>query len=358
MTEAADLFKEQLTRKWTRKQLPHQFNDAWGQANNSSASGTGRIFQAVGLKPWLAYFLAKACTGKNYKGQASHVKAIAAFEKLPEGIQKAVATELLNTPAHLTVQDQIESISKRLESGKPLSASRRKKGLQGGGRKMTMSSTEFHHEEQRTQARTNTGVDGTMTIQDPSGGIGTNSEPNSSSQELPNMASKSSEQQTVSHPLTSRLPTIFPQNTCGVIRKNGDTAMITMVFPYSLSLVCLMSLSILPNKIQHLAMRLFSVHLEIENGFRYVILKDGVRLLPRPSLVIQGADEVAVRTELGGDVGQAISLSPTRREEIKQAILATWCVTMEISSNPEEDGVLNLNLGEDEGHQIRKTLFE
>jgi hypothetical protein len=119
-----------------------------------------------------------------------------------------------------------------------------------------------------------------------------------------------------------------------------------------------MSLPILSNKIEYLAMKLFGVHINAENGFRYVVLKDGVRLLPRPSLVIHGADDEPVSTLFGHDVSQAISLSPARREEINQAILATRCVTMEITSDPQEDAILNLNSAEEEGYQIKRTLFE
>ena len=202
----------------------------------------------------------------------------------------------------------------------------------------------------------------TMILQEPSGGVRTSSESVPVSQELPNSlteTSRSSEQETVSSPLTSRLPTIFPQYTCGVIRRTGDRASITMAFPYRLGVGCLMSLSILSNKVEYLAMKLFGVHIETEDGFRYVVFqKDGVRLLPRPYLAVQGACDETISMLLGPEVSYAISVSPVRKEEIKQAILATRCVTMEITSNSQDDCVLNLNLGQDEGYKIRKTLFE
>ena len=56
-----------------------------------------------------------------------------------------------------------------------------------------------------------------------------------------------------------------------------------MTFPAQLSgpkVECLMSLSILPNKIQYLAMVLFGVYIESDAGLWYVILDNGVRVLP------------------------------------------------------------------------------
>ena len=201
-----------------------------------------------------------------------------------------------------------------------------------------------------------------MTLQDPSGGARTSSELVPLPREPPNSASettRSSEQETVSSPLTSRLPTIFPQYTCGIIRRTGYKASITMAFPYSLGVDCLLSLSILSNKVEYLAMKLFGVHIETEGEFRYVVFqKDGVRLLPRPALAIQGACDETISMLLGPEVSNAISVSPVRKEEIKQAILATRCVTMSITNNSHEDCVLTLNLGQDEGYKIRKTLFE
>ena len=131
-----------------------------------------------------------------------------------------------------------------------------------------------------------------------------------------------------------------------------------MVFPYSLGVVCLMSLAILSNKVAYLAMELFGVHVEIDGGFQYVVLENGVRLLPRPALVKQGGRDEAIARLLGFEISKAIKLSPTRKEEMNQAILVTRCVTMEITSNPMDDGVLNLNLGQDEGYYVKETLFE
>ena len=202
-------------------------------------------------------------------------------------------------------------------------------------------------------------TDNTMALQDPV--IRTSSDSTLRKRDVPNYptaTSESSEQQTVSHPAASRLPAVFPQYMCSAIRKNNDKAVITMVFPYRLGVVCLMSLAILSNKIAYLATELFGVHIEIDGGFRYVNLGNGVRLLPQQALAIQGGRDGAITTLLGLVISKAINVSPARKEEMSQAILVTRCVTMEITSNPDEEGVLNLNLGQDEGYRVKEALFD
>ena len=125
MTEAAAaVFKVHLTKQWSRKNLPHNFDHAVGQAPTLQSGETGRIFIETGFKAWLAYFLAGQGKGKNYRGRAADLQAIAAFNRLPDEKRKSVATELLNTQAHPTVQVEIEKLSKRRESGKPYRDSR------------------------------------------------------------------------------------------------------------------------------------------------------------------------------------------------------------------------------------------
>lgn len=119
-----------------------------------------------------------------------------------------------------------------------------------------------------------------------------------------------------------------------------------------------MRLAILPNKVEYLAMKLFDVHVETEKGLRYILLKDGARVIPRPHVAIQDARDEAINMLLGPQVSQAIRASPQRKEEIQQAILATSCVTLEMTSKSQEDCVLDIILGEDEGVKIKKMLYE
>lgn len=168
----------------------------------------------------------------------------------------------------------------------------------------------------------------------------------------------SSEKESVSGPLNTRLPLLFPQYTCGIIRKTGDRASLWMTFGFDPGMPCLLSFLVLPNRLEHLAMRLFGAHIETDGGFRYVVIKDGLKLLPRPSVTLQGAAPELLSAVCGAEVSMAIDRSPVRRIELNQAILATACVSLEISSAAEEDGVLNLNVAEVDGYNIKRILFE
>jgi hypothetical protein len=172
---------------------------------------------------------------------------------------------------------------------------------------------------------------------------------------------RTNEQQTVSKPEARRLADIFPPYLCSSIGKLGTTASITMAFPARLSVTnvdCLMSLSILPNKVQYLAMELFGVHVESDAGYRYLVLENGVRVLVGSEVVIQGGKDAGIEKLLGPEPSLAIRKSPLRKEEIKQGMVATNCVTLRMPGSCEYDSILNLCLGLDEAFRLKDALFK
>lgn len=172
--------------------------------------------------------------------------------------------------------------------------------------------------------------------------------------------SKFPNQETVSDPSIKRIACVYPQYLCGAIRKTGSTAAVTMVFPSYFpggKVACLMSLAIVANKVQHIAMELFGTHLETEDGFRYIIQENGGRLFPQ-EVVLQGAQDRAIAKLLGPETSYAIAVSPVRKEEVRQEIHATRCVTLQITSNCHEDAILSLNLGLEEGFQLKEKLYK
>jgi len=186
-------------------------------------------------------------------------------------------------------------------------------------------------------------------------------------------------QQTISSPIIERIATIFPEYMCGAIKRvRDDRAAVTMSFPYLYTVIspvaslmglnirenkvahiaCLMSLNIRENKIAHIAKELFGAHVEIEDGLRCIVLGHGVRCVPREEISLQGADTGAIGKLLGPDISSAIAKSPTRKEEVRQAIFATRCVTMQIARNPNEGAILNLNLELEGGFKAKEKLFK
>ncbi|KIW76173.1 hypothetical protein Z517_10919 [Fonsecaea pedrosoi CBS 271.37] len=150
--------------------------------------------------------------------------------------------------------------------------------------------------------------------------VETNVESNTATREMLSdlpVPSRSFKQQTVSHPPAQLLPNLFPEYMCSAVKKAGDQAQVEMAFPYTLRMVC-MSLVILSSKIQHVAMELFGIHVESEDGYRVVIQGNGRRLMPQLELVILGAPDGAISKLLGSDMGNFIKVSPARKKELKQ----------------------------------------
>lgn len=162
------------------------------------------------------------------------------------------------------------------------------------------------------------------------------------------------ETDTVSNPPARSLPDLFPPHMCSAIKKIGDQAAIEMVFPYSLGMLC-MSLRILSNKIENLAMVLFGIHVETEDGLRYLLFNG--RRVYGPELSFQGSSAQGMQEVLGKEVSEFIKVSPARKKELDHRIRLTKWVTMQMSNRPEDDGILNISMGLNEGYQIKERLW-
>jgi len=133
-----------------------------------------------------------------------------------------------------------------------------------------------------------------------------------------------------------------------------------MAFPYVGKVDCLMSLAIKETKVEHIAMALFNVHVEVESAVhaRQVVMQDGVRLMPNPEITLQGVQSEGIKKLLGPDIYDAIKASRVCQEELQQGTRATRCVSMIIPSNPSVGAVINLNLGLKEGSLVKNKLYK
>jgi hypothetical protein len=164
------------------------------------------------------------------------------------------------------------------------------------------------------------------------------------------------QQQQVADPAVEHVARLFPQYMCKAIRKNGGRASIKVNFLYASSqLTCITSLAIRSNNVAFIAMELFGIHLETEDGVRCIVLPNGANIVPGPDL-LRGAQPGGVNTLLGSEISRLIAESPMRQEEVSQGILATNCVTMQVSGNPDDGGILNLNLAVEGGFEVKKKL--
>lgn len=170
---------------------------------------------------------------------------------------------------------------------------------------------------------------------------------------------------------------IFPQYMVRSIRKVNGKAAIRMFAadkPQGGSILCIMSLTILAERVDAIALDLFGIQLESDGGFRYVhcfrrklAVSNGFvsfkttmnRLLLRDGgMCLKGVDQDAIREYLGIEIHDAIEASPIRIEEItKEGMIDTNCVSMEISENPMQDVTLNLNIGLEQASLMQQKLY-
>jgi hypothetical protein len=133
----------------------------------------------------------------------------------------------------------------------------------------------------------------------------------------------------------------------------------TMMFPKHFSnnrVDCLISLAILPNRVQYLARELFGMNLKTEGDFRYIVQDNGSRILC-VEVVLHRAHEDAIVRIFRSEISRAISRSPMRKDKIRQGTLATSYVTLHITCNCSKDAILSLNLAYEEAFQLQDTLF-
>ncbi len=352
------ILTREFTTEWVRTNAPHGM---WKALKNVPSLESGHIQKTllgVGFKAWLSHFLAGQRKETHYKGHADDTWALNTLQTLNPELLREVAGAIERTQVHPTV---LNAISKLKEQ----------RGVSGkyAGRLCRTTPDKFSVIQASVMDAQNTSefqFSSTAVVQDlephqPSIPpvvnnntltTGTNAESTSTLREI-------SDFQTVSNPPARYLPTLFRPYMVSAVRKSGERAHIEMLFPYSYSLgmVC-MSLAILASKVEFLALKLFGTQVDSEGDFRYIEQANGTKLLIKNEVVAQGAQDAGIVEILGPTLGQMLEVSPARKEERNQGILNTRFVTMQIPGNVNQDGILNINLGEAEAYQVKDMLFK
>ncbi|RSL57560.1 hypothetical protein CEP51_014221 [Fusarium floridanum] len=347
---ATAIFTRQLQTAWTRQKAPYGFDGALDKARSAGRDTTEHIFAGAGDRAWLAYYLTVGRPGSHFPGKPSEDRVVSAFQRLPSEHRRQVAASVANCEPHHTVTSAIEKLQqprhrrKRLcvrhtaspPNTPPLALPPPTMGSTPPERALPSDSAADRRETNRTF-------------------------PSNETANL-HMRISNSEHQTASGPHTRHLADVFPAFMCSAIRKNGGVAAVEMVFPYlddDGAVDCAMSLSILPNKVEYLALELLGWHFETdERGtFRYIVSSNGgSTAMPLETVVLQGAQDEAISKHLGNKVRDAVAASLMYKEEVRQAVRYSKCVSMQINRNPSHDAVLTLNLEFQEGLMLNKIL--
>jgi hypothetical protein len=157
---------------------------------------------------------------------------------------------------------------------------------------------------------------------------------------------------------------VFDAQMCAAIRTDtfdgAETAQaaVTMTFPSQGLVDCVLSLAIHASEVEHLALRLFRVHVKVAGGIRHVFLREGVRLFPNPDVTLKGVPDEIVTELFGPEIHAAITASRMRNKELEEGNHATECVSMILPSDTREGAFINLSVGIKGGIQIRQKLYK
>ncbi|KIW37736.1 uncharacterized protein PV06_09732 [Exophiala oligosperma] len=345
--DTAQIFCRYLLSDWSRKKTPYGLDGALAEASTAGPDVTTRIFLTAGFSAWIAYFLASTGEG-HYEGRHAQLQAITTFNQLSIEERTLVAKRVAETVPHPTVKHAIDKM------------------LQEPKRRRLLSQTSDR--EVRAQPNLTSPVHSLD-----SAAVSLLSPTRRNLTPVPDLSqnviglNSSQHQQVLSHASLQGTADLFPEYMSGAIRRdaiqiNGITrwkAAVTMAFPYVGKVDSLMSLAIKETKVEHIAMALFNVHVEVESAVqaRQVVMQDGVRLMPNPEITLLGVQSEAIKKLFGLDIYNAIKASRVFQEELEQGTRATRCVSMIIPSNPRFEAIINLNLGLKEGSLVKNKLY-
>ncbi|KAL4958926.1 uncharacterized protein BDV14DRAFT_23145 [Aspergillus stella-maris] len=171
------------------------------------------------------------------------------------------------------------------------------------------------------------------------------------------------EQQVISHASLERIPRVFNEYVCGAIRRvsvqNSGIPMIkaavTMTFPRSGLVDCLMSLDICEQEVEQLALDLFNTEVKWMEQVLHVVVNGGITLImPNSEITLKGVLDEAIIKVFGHDIYGAISTSRVRTREFDQEKLVTECVSMILTKT---GAFINLSLGLEGAVQIQNKLY-
>lgn len=346
--DPVEIFRKYLVSEWTRQKTPYGLDGALADAAVSEPGDTGRIFLNAGFTAWVAYFLAS--TGEShYEGRLVQLQAIEAFNLLPIEERELGAKRVAETVPHATVTNAIDKMLRDPKRRRLLSPTSDQESPEQPSSTSPARSISFNVEPlpNPTQRYTTANLDPSQNDIHLASGL---------------------QQQVLSAASLQGTADLFPEYMSDAIRVDpveGDgttcwKTAVTMSFPYSGKVDCLMSLAIRETKVEYIAMALFKVHVDVDPAARarQVVLEHGVRLVPNPEITLQGVQKEAIIKVLGAEIYEAIKASRVCEEEQQQKpTRATRCVSMIIPSNPHLGAIINLNLSLKGGSRVRDKLY-
>ncbi|KAI1839397.1 hypothetical protein JX266_014206 [Neoarthrinium moseri] len=158
-------------------------------------------------------------------------------------------------------------------------------------------------------------------------------------------------------PMSRNLPNVFPSYLSRIIQKKGWYAVVTLSFP-SYPTNSSLGLQIDPKQVPHVAKELYGVHIDVEDGKRFLVLEDGVEVEIDTHIVLRRASNKAISKLYGKQVTMAYQSSYRYLAEQNLGEERTRCLTMVIDGKETSPGDLNLETDPKQLTVIRQDLFK
>lgn len=346
-------FFEYLSAECTATRLPYSFLKAVSAARSAPDHNTPRIFLDAGFQAWVAYFVVKPGTA-NVSGQSARRQKFTALDILSVKERANLAKRVNDVPAHPTVTNRVQSMERMARQSEQSVPSKRRRRYPArehrDGALTAKPGTEDHCVEPEEL------VSPPYTSDSPQNDI-----------RLYHGVSQATLNSTSPQEITSGADIdeldLFPEYLRGAIRRDdaGDrrTAAVSMNFPYNIiaDVDCAMTMEVMPNKVERLALLMFNAHLETNGKVREIILPGGLKVIPTR---LQGSPPESVITVFGPMTAAALESAPYRKLEVLEAgpRVATRCVTMSDCSEADKGAIITLTLGRRRASQIFERLFK
>lgn len=347
-----------------RQKFPRELSIALLEVQEASHETTGRIFfDCGGPTTWASYFQTKWALDNTASlvGRGKRQRMISWLEEQPIEVQQAFARHLTSALEH--ERERIEGI---LETG-TYHASRQRQ------RRSNIESSATAHNHTDTP---DTPTFASPTLESPikaaefrpsaawspfQGDLS----PAPQAMDLLNMAQYFSEPgQALVHAVIAECTRLFPPYFAGAIKRyplpeNADiiAAAVSTTLPRAGWNACLMRIEVAGSKIDHIARELFDVHLEAEDGCRYICVPGGSKIAPNPHLILRNGRLDRLHRFFGARVADAIRSTQTCQMEIKEGRDHTSCVSIEIPSAVDDTGYIYALLCESDAALLRESLY-
>jgi hypothetical protein len=154
------------------------------------------------------------------------------------------------------------------------------------------------------------------------------------------------ENETVPFPRSMNLTGLFLGHLRGAIRKMDQTSDLEVDFPVEADeLDGVVRVGIKPDQVTFIASRLFGVNIVRDKLQRYVIGKNGVKIIPDPNPRVIGGAAGAIKEFFGVEILAGIEESTIRKNERLHGISDTECLYMRTSCNANDCAYLHITMG-------------